>query len=411
MQQHVRPRVHNVGYTDGFITFSHTEELVQKPEWTTSDRDRLYAVELEGTPQVAALISELRKLAPMHEDLSLTVRKASRRMMEIMYEQGLSDHLHRCIRYFADEIAGEPIPWALKVGFSGVVPETETTVGNTTIWLTRGADLERMYPVHSLATFRAHSFVCPCGAYLSTEVFAPTRAGPYWAAQRLVGLLSVFGLGEVYMNTSEWVPSSLLEDAIYSDLQLSGMPTKRYRLTAIDTPLLARLFELYLASFAEFERPGETSPGRAPQLAFTKYKRAIQVRCPPAQSIADAIASLEASLLEASERSSIGRKLRNRVSALLCHFGFVETEIRVRLVQAYTIRSEHVHGAGISTPPAELETLRWTTVNYARYVLLILAQLTIPKSEILRLLDCTDRGTDRELGEHLNNVETCWKPA
>ncbi len=143
LQQFVQPRVNNVGYTDGFITFNHTEEIVQHPKWTIGHRDQLYASELEGVSEVSELLAQLGRIAQKPEEVPLAVRKASRRIMELVFE-GKVAHLKRRVHYFPMEIAGQPIPWSLKVGFSGVIPESQLVVGSTTIWITRGADLERM---------------------------------------------------------------------------------------------------------------------------------------------------------------------------------------------------------------------------------------------------------------------------
>ncbi|HVU34668.1 MAG TPA: hypothetical protein VHE61_14635 [Opitutaceae bacterium] len=406
LQQFLRPRVHNVGYTDGFITFSHTEEIVEQQKWTIGDRDQLYASAVDGTAEVADLVSQLGKVARKPQELPLAVRKASRRVMEIVFE-GQAAQLPRRVRYFPLEIAGQPIPWSLKLGFSGVIPESQVTVGPTSIWMTRGADLERMYPISSMASFRAHAFTCPCGAYLETEVFAPTHMGVYWTAQRLIGLVSLFGLGLVFLNTFEWDPCSLLEEGTFSDSQLSALPAKRYRLNAADSPMLSRFFDLYAPVMAGFECLGGSPPGRTAHVAFQKFKGAIQASCTTAQSIADAIASLEASLLRSSEHSEMTKKLSHRTAMLLGQFGFVETEVIRQVRDAYKARSQHVHGGSVTVPSAELDALRWTTLDYARHVLLILAQIAITKDKVIR---CLDDARGAQLNALLNRVEVCWKP-
>ncbi len=263
-----------------------------------------------------------------------------------------------------------------------------------------------MYPFSSLATFRANAFTCPCGAHLATEVFAATHGDVYWTAQRLIGLFSLFGLGQVYLNTLEWEPWSLLEEGTFSDSQVSGLPAKRYRLDATDTPTLSRFFEVYVPVVSGFEHLGEGPPGRSLRVAFQKFKGAIQASCTTAQSLADAIASLEASLLLDREHGKMTKKLRQRTAALLSHFGFQDTDVNRCVQDAYEARSQHVHGGTVTVRQPELDALRWTTLDYARVVLLVLAQVGIPKSEMVQQLD---EGTPSAVHAHLRNVEVCWK--
>ncbi|HTZ20216.1 MAG TPA: hypothetical protein VMC06_04970, partial [Opitutaceae bacterium] len=195
--QYVRPHLSHVSYTDGFLCFSHSEEIVTRPHWPVGQRDREYAANLENLPETAELIRELKALHGNPTEVALMVRKASRRIMEIVFEEGRSPHLTRCIEYFTAEVTRQRIPWLIKIGFSGVIPEGKLEFSTIAIWLTEPTDIERLYRVTSIAAFSAHSFLCPCTAHFSLEVFEATRGEAYWESHRVVALLALFGIGSV----------------------------------------------------------------------------------------------------------------------------------------------------------------------------------------------------------------------
>jgi hypothetical protein len=411
-ETYVKPTILNPHYQHGFLCFSTREEIVTKGNWSIGARDRLFEAEIETLPQTLSLVEAVKSAEV--EEPALKVRKASRQLMHLIFEQqGWSKHVSNCVDGFREELVGGPIRWRVKLGISGIHPLATVVTRLFSLSLTVPADVERLYPLAlGIMHFNATSFVCPSAAHLIGE-FVATEADIHWLIRRVVALLSLFGCGSVEINTYDLTPYSLQVEPSFSDTRKSAVPNKRYVLEAADAERLSQFVDVYLAPMKSVVRREKSPKGRHLQTAFAKYKNSIVDRLDPEETTAEAIAAFEALMLKGSEKTEIVDKLSQRVAILLRHFGNAPLEVRRHMKDAYNVRSEYVHGSTVTLPDNELRSLSWIIVDYARVATLVMLQLSadMKKDDILTLIDDStiDDELRLQLQEHCSKLKRCWK--
>jgi hypothetical protein len=128
-------------------------------------------------------------------------------------------------------------------------------------------------------------------------------------------------------------------------------------------------------------------------MAYERYCAALMHPGSAEERVANAIMSLEAILL--SEHLELAYKLRVRTAKLLSFLGENAVDVRNTLNDGYRVRSIFAHGARMSANDITRLTSRYRTVeafvskilDFARKAILVSALVTVPKDDLIDLID------------------------
>lgn len=140
-------------------------------------------------------------------------------------------------------------------------------------------------------------------------------------------------------------------------------------------------------------------------IAFDRYKSALNDNDSDESRLTSAIMALEALLLKDEERAELSERLSRRTDILLSFFSYQEIEVSRKVRRAYEIRSRYVHGSKIGEE--DISELTERIMDYARKCIVLFLQ--VPEDEGKdNLLSAIDRSSlqdesKKSLEEDLSN--------
>ncbi|MFZ0254120.1 MAG: hypothetical protein WAN46_00395 [Gammaproteobacteria bacterium] len=374
LTRRLRSAVKKFKYDAGQVSYILEPRYVERKEWGFTDQYRFINQEIK-TLSSYAYCSEMlsRSFNINREHLEHRLTRYLQVLLSTYFYQQDKSIVAPLSQTFLQDLKGEPIHWAIKGAIRGVALETnQCRFGKYLLRRPVANDFEVEQGVQDTAPhpLRAN----PPSAILE---FA-TRALDHHAVRQeyagILNLLRLFRVGSVRSVALTSTPHSIIQ--IPGVLYSAGPAPIPYVYTLRDGDQagLDCFLEHHLSCATRLDIIGDTDGKNALIcLAFKTYTLAVLGPGQKQSQLLLALACLEALLLRAEERPTVGCALllRRRLSNLLSGCGAAPESVASLLQQAYDIRAAHRHlleSSAVET--RSLTQLAQSILNYARITLI-----------------------------------------
>lgn len=220
----------------------------------------------------------------------------------------------------------------------------------------------------------------------------------------LLNCLRLFRLGSVKKLWVRTRIESVIHPGMFLDPMSAAGPTEKYTLKAADEEPLRNMVERFYPLLSSTSAQQQME---AVNIAIGRYVDALSMKLILDPRVTLGVTALEALFCRKEEKTEIGYRLSQRVAAMLRTQKLKALEVKKDIKEAYTIRSNYVHGS-VTNPTTSRNELCLRVLEYARVCIQICSQLygTLGKDGLIIRLDngLLDATAKREFMRH---VRTC----
>lgn len=388
------------------VVREETTETEQE-EWDTDSIQKVLdeIKEMEKYDSALTLIESRGKNLRYPPDILL--REFVSSIMDFDPDDVSSSKITNQISLFVSHIDNSPVSWDITLWLDGIDLEADSINLNNRgrIRKVNDNDLVEKTKISDDPSPRSPASIPNIGpsAILEATQRAKDEGEVFTQITKLVYALRLYDVtsaSRIRLNLS----SSGTTTPFPSTLNSSPNTPFRSTLSSEDEPDLKDFLDIILPIIEEkIIKNGEDD---FLNIAFDRYKSALDDNDSEESRLTSAIMALEALLLKDEEKAELSERLSRRTDILLSFFSYQEIEVSRKVRRAYEIRSRYVHGSKIGEE--DISELTQRIMDYARQCLVIFSQ--IPEDEGKDgLLSTIDRASlQQESKESLKEDLSNW---
>lgn len=280
------------------------------------------------------------------------------------------------------QLKGVNPDWLITIWVSGVWIEGELSFDNVKIRKPVEADFSYVRPVTAVTNISTNYETCSAIIELKLKNCVSTEVDTF--KDKLLSALSLYGTGNIYIHKtfrdSNHVYGLSSNSLISNSNYFTGYS---YEIKANESDKIKAFFKLIFPFFETRPSSLEVGDRTALYIAFDRYKEAHKVQTSFESKVSKYISSLEALLLNDSNRSELSNRLSQRAAMLIgLEQPSKSIEVYRKIKKAYSIRSKYVHGSLVDASEKKgLKDLTFELADINRRLIVMIIKLTETKKK------------------------------